>query len=104
MRDHDDNPGVLLPDHPPESGKRSLDGSLSCDVGPRLPEPVDEVGVEVFLLVAVEGVQVAASHPGSESNPGVVIWNRKKYHRSALCSSDRSAELCLVNVTAKHCE
>ena len=78
VRDHDDDPGVLLPDHPPEPGKGALDGSLRCDVGPRLSEAVDEVGVQVFLLAAVQGVQVAAGHSGSESNPRMVIWKSKR--------------------------
>ena len=34
MRDHDNDDRVLLPDHPPERGRRLLQGALGGDVSP----------------------------------------------------------------------
>ena len=75
MGDHDDDPSVLFPNHSPEAGKRPLNRTLSCNIGPRLSESVDKVGVQVFLFVAVvEGVHVsAACHPRTKPDPGVVV-------------------------------
>ena len=85
MRDHDDDLSVLLPDHPPESWKGGLGGSLGADVSSGPPEPVDKVGVDVLVLEVrrvtadgrgpvVEDLEVVAAEPHS----GVVICRIRK--------------------------
>ena len=72
VRDHDDDPGVLLPDHPPEAVEGSLHGALGGDVGARRPEAVHVVGVEVVVLAARGGR--AGATLGAEADAGVIIW------------------------------
>ncbi len=49
--DHDDHPDLLLPDHPPEGVKGVWQRTLGADVGPRLLEAIDVVGVDIFALL-----------------------------------------------------
>ena len=53
MGDHDDDVRVLLPDHPPEGGRRLPGRALRADVGPRGAEAVDVVGVDVVVPAAL---------------------------------------------------
>ena len=76
MSDHNNDSSVLLPDHPPESCKGSLNRALSRDVGPRLPESVHKVCVQIFLLPVVQRVHVAAGDARTKSNSGVIVWKK----------------------------
>ena len=51
VRDHDDRLDPLLPDHPPEGIKRGGEWALRSDVGPRLLEAVNVVGIDVFTAL-----------------------------------------------------
>lgn len=73
VRDHDDDPGVLLPDHPPEAVEGALHGTLGGDVGAGRPEAVHIVGVQVVVLVGRGGGAGAALGP--QADPGVVVCN-----------------------------
>ena len=49
--DHDDDLGVLLPHHLPKGRKSALNRTLSGNVGSRLAEAVNEVGIQVVFTV-----------------------------------------------------
>ena len=51
MCDHDNDLSVLLPHHFPKGGKGALNGALSSNVGSRLAEAVNEVGIQVVFTV-----------------------------------------------------
>ena len=65
VRDHDDRLDSLFPDHPPEGVERGRERALRPDVGPRLLEAVNVVGIDVFTALL----------PGKrpELNAGVVV-------------------------------
>jgi hypothetical protein len=73
VSDHNNDSCVLLPDHPPESSKGSLNRALSGDVSPRLSESVDEVRVQIFFFAVVQGVHVAAGDARTKSNSSVIV-------------------------------
>ena len=65
VRDHDDRLDSLFPDHPPEGVKRGRERALRPDVGPRLLEAINVVGIDVFTAL------LPRKRP--ELNPGVVV-------------------------------
>ena len=89
MCDHDNDLSVLLPDHLPEGGKGALNRTLSSNVGSRLAEAVNEVGIQVVFTV-VPTVSVGfiilrtAFWPQSHSSVIIWVWRERTFYLQLL--------------------
>ena len=60
MSDHDNYLDLLFIDHPPEQVLRTLHGTLGGNVGSGSAEPIHKVGIEILVLVLVDGCSIAS--------------------------------------------
>ena len=51
MSDHDQDGDILLQHHPPEQLSGACHRALGCNVGATHPEPINKVGIQVFVLL-----------------------------------------------------
>ena len=67
MCDHDNNLDLLFIDHPPEQVLSTLHWTLGGNIGSGSAEPVHKVGIEILILVLVDGCSIT-SHVESYSS------------------------------------